>query len=226
MSGSSEFGDEEFGPLPRSSRIEDVNEEQSTAPVSRGGRLGAPDPEEQEWIRRCRNGSRRAYEPLVRRYARWAESYAFRRVGDRDEARDLAQEAFARAFHAMPRFRLGRPFLPWFLTILDNVCRSYLRRRRPEIGLDQIAEPASDGGMRAVGQRLLLERGLRGLSEEQRRVVVMRDLEGYVHREVAERLGIPEGTVMSRLHAARGKLRRILAGERPNRPRRRKEGSQ
>ncbi len=191
-----------------------------------GGRPGAPDPEEREWIRRCRDGSRRAYEPLVRRYARWAESYAFRRVGDRDEARDLAQEAFARAFHAMPRFRLGCPFLPWFLTILDNVCRSYLRRRRPEVGLDHVPEPASDGGMRAVGQRLLLERGLRGLSEEQRRVVVMRDLEGYVHREVAERLSIPEGTVMSRLHAARRKLRRILAGERPDRPRRPKEGSQ
>ena len=191
-----------------------------------GARPGVPDPEEQEWIRRCRNGSRRAYEPLVRRYARWAESYAFRRVGDREEARDLAQEAFARAFHAMPRFRLGRPFLPWFLTILDNVCRSYLRRRRPEVGLDHVPEPASDGGMRAVSQRLLLERGLRGLSEEQRRVVVMKDLEGYVHREVAERLSIPEGTVMSRLHAARRKLRRILSGGGPDLPRRRKGASQ
>lgn len=183
-----------------------------SAAASGDARLRAPDPEEQEWIRRCRNGSRRAYEPLVRRYARWAESFAYRRVGDREEARDLAQEAFARAFHAMPRFRPGRPFLPWFLTILDNVCRSYLRRRRPEVGLDQIREPASDGGMGSVHQRLLLERGLRGLSDEQRRVVVMRDLEGYVHREVAERLGIPEGTVMSRLHAARRRLRRLLAG--------------
>lgn len=186
--------------------------DQASPTAARDSRRAAPDPEEQEWIRRCRNGSRRAYEPLVRRYARWAEAYAYRRVGDREEARDLAQEAFARAFHAMPRFRLGRPFLPWFLTILDNVCRSYLRRRRPEIGLDQTLEPQSDGGMRSVDQRLLLERGLRDLSEEQRRVVVMRDLEGYVHREVAERLGIPEGTVMSRLHTARKRLRRLLAG--------------
>lgn len=177
-----------------------------------GARARVPDPEEQEWIRRCRNGSRRAYEPLVRRYARWAQAYAYRRVGDREEARDLAQEAFARAFHAMPRFRPGRPFLPWFLTILDNVCRSYLRRRRPETGLDHITEPSSDGGMRSLDQRLLLERALAGLSEEQRRVVLMRDVEGYVHREVAERLGIPEGTVMSRLHTARRRLRRFLAG--------------
>lgn len=177
-----------------------------------GNRPGAPDPEEQDWIRRCRNGSRRAYEPLVRRYARWAQAYAYRRVGDREEARDLAQEAFARAFHAMPRFRLGRPFLPWFLTILDNVCRSYLRRRRPEIGLEGVREPAGDGGMGSVSQRLMLERSLRELPEEQRRVVLMRDMEGYVHREVAERLGIPEGTVMSRLHNARRKLRRALGG--------------
>ncbi|MCY4627783.1 MAG: RNA polymerase sigma factor, partial [Acidobacteria bacterium] len=167
-----------------------MRDEISAAAVPRG-RPRALDPEEQEWIRRCRNGSRRAYEPLVRRYAQWAQVYAYRRVGDREEARDLAQEAFARAFHAMPRFRLGRPFLPWFLTILDNLCRSYLRRRRPEIGLDHVPEPASDGGMRSIDQRILLERGLAGLSEDQRRVVVMRDVEGYVHREVAERLGIP-----------------------------------
>lgn len=189
-----------------------MKDETSIAGSAPASRPGAPDPEEQEWIRRCRNGSRRAYEPLVRRYARWAQAYAYRRVGDREEARDLAQEAFARAFHAMPRFRLGRPFLPWFLTILDNVCRSYLRRRRPDIGLDDAFEPASDGGMRSVDQRLLLERGLNALSEEQRQVVLMRDMEGYIHREVAERLGIPEGTVMSRLHTARKRLRRFLAG--------------
>lgn len=189
-----------------------MRDETTIAGSAPASRPGAPDPEEQEWIRRCRNGSRRAYEPLVRRYARWAQAYAYRRVGDREEARDLAQEAFARAFHAMPRFRLGRPFLPWFLTILDNVCRSYLRRRRPDIGLDDAFEPASDGGMRSVDQRLLLERGLNALSEEQRQVVLMRDMEGYVHREVAERLGIPEGTVMSRLHTARKRLRRFLAG--------------
>lgn len=206
------WGNEEFEPLPRSSPVEDVKDEISAAAVPRG-RPGTPDPEEQEWIRRCRNGSRRAYEPLVRRYAQWAQVYAYRRVGDREEARDLAQEAFARAFHAMPRFRLGRPFLPWFLTILDNLCRSYLRRRRPEIGLDRAPEPVSDGGMRSIDQRILLERGLEGLSEDQRRVVVMRDVEGYVHREVAERLGIPEGTVSSRLHTARRRLRRFLAGD-------------
>lgn len=187
-----------------------MKDETSTA--AHGSRRGTPDPEEQEWIRRCRNGSRRAYEPLVRRYARWAQAYAYRRVGDRDEARDLAQEAFARAFHAMPRFRPGRPFLPWFLTILDNVCRSYLRRRRPEIGLEGVREPSVDGGMQSLDQRLMLERALRELPEEQRRVVVMRDMEGYVHREVAERLGIPEGTVMSRLHIARRRLRRFIAG--------------
>ncbi len=170
----------------------------------------APDPEEQEWIRRCRNGSRRAYEPLVRRYAAWAEAFAYRRVGDREEARDLAQEAFVRAFHAMPRFRPGRPFLPWFLAILDNLCRSELRRRRPHLTLDEIAQPANDGGMAAVSDRLDVATGLAGLSEAHRRVVVMKDLQGLPHREVAKRLGIPEGTAMSRLHFARRRLRELL----------------
>lgn len=170
------------------------------------------DEEEQEWIRRCRNGSRRAYEPLVRRYGEWAQSYAYRRVGDREEARDLAQEAFVRAFHALPRFTPGRPFLPWFLVILNRICLSYLRKRRPTVGIDEIPEPAGDGGMDSLLDRLALERGIEGLSDEQRRVLVMKDLEGYAHREVADRLGIPAGTVMSRLHLARRRLRRRLTG--------------
>lgn len=177
---------------------------------SEAPRPRTPDPEEQEWIRRCRNGSRRAYEPLVRRYAAWADAFAFRRVGDREEARDLAQEAFVRAFHAMPRFRPGRPFLPWFLAILDNLCRSEIRRRRPDLGLDEIATPSTDGGMADVARRLDVATGLAALPEPQRRVVMMKDLEGMRHREVAERLGIPEGTVMSRLHFARRRLRELL----------------
>lgn len=179
--------------------------------VSGGGNSSRrSDPQEQEWIRRCRNGNRAAYEPLVRRYARWAEAFAFRRVGHRDEARDLAQEAFVRAFHAMPRFRPGRPFLPWFLTILDNLCRSYRRGLRAEPGLEEIAPPSTDGGMERVRQRLDLERGLSGLPEAQRQVVVLKEIRGFAHREVADRLEIPVGTAMSRLHTALRRLRKVL----------------
>lgn len=172
-----------------------------------------PDPAEQEWIRRCRNGSRAAYEPLVRRYAAWAEAYAFRRVGDREDARDLAQDAFVRAFHAMPRFRPGSPFLPWFLTILDRLCASHLRSARRHAALDEVPEPATDGRMESLDRRLDLERGLAGLPEGQRRVVVLKHLEGLAHHEVAERLSIPAGTAMSRLHTAMRRLRRLLAGD-------------
>lgn len=181
-----------------------------------------PDPAEQEWIRRCRNGSRAAYEPLVRRYAAWAEAYAFRRVGDREDARDLAQDAFVRAFHAMPRFRPGSPFLPWFLTILDRLCASHLRSVRRHAALHEIPEPATDGRMDSLDRRLDLERGLAGLPEGQRRVVVLKHLEGLAHHEVAERLSIPAGTAMSRLHAAMRRLRRFLAGP-PAPPRTRAE---
>ena len=178
-----------------------------------GARRRPPDPAEQEWIRRCRNGSRAAYEPLVRRYAAWAEAYAFRRVGDREDARDLAQDAFVRAFHAMPRFRPGAPFLPWFLTILDRLCASHLRSARRHAALDEVPEPATDGRMESLDRRLDLERGLAGLPEGQRRVVVLKHLEGLAHHEVAERLSIPAGTAMSRLHTAMRRLRRLLAGD-------------
>lgn len=175
------------------------------------------DEPEQEWIRRCRNGSRRAYEPLVRRYGEWAQAYAYRRVGDREEARDLAQEAFAQAFHALPDFRPGRPFLPWFLAILHNRCASYLRQRRRHERLEDVPEPAGDGGMASLDDRLALEGGIGRLPEGQRQVLVLKDIEGLAHREVAARLGIPEGTVMSRLHLARRRLRRGLAGWRNRR---------
>lgn len=179
---------------------------------SRAGRTRRPDPEEREWIRRCRNGSRSAYEPLVRRYARFAEAYAFRRVRNREDARDLAQEAFVRAFHAMPRFRPGRPFLPWFLTILDNLCRSHRRRFREESGIDEVPLPPTDGGMETLDRRLDLERGLAQLPQTQREVVVLKEIRGFAHREVAERLEIPVGTAMSRLHTALRRLRRLLGG--------------
>ncbi len=174
----------------------------------------APDLEEQEWIRRCRAGSRRAYEPLVRRYAARAEAIARRRVGDPEEARDLAQEAFVRAFHAMPRFRPGHPFLPWFLVILNHVCVSYLRCRRPLSSFPEEREPATDGGMGDIGSRLDLERGLDELSPAHRKVLVMKHVEGFAHHEIAERLGIPEGTAMSRLHAASRRLAGLLGRRR------------
>ncbi len=174
------------------------------------------DPEEQQWIRRCRAGSRRAYEPLVRRYAAWAQAVARRKVGDPEEARDLAQEAFVRAFHAMPRFQPGRPFLPWFSVVLDRVCASYLRGRRMAIPFAE--EPATDGGMAGIGQRVDLERGLDGLPPAQREVLVMKHVHGFAHHEIAERLGIPEGTAMSRLSAARKRLAGLLGRRRGESP--------
>ncbi len=174
----------------------------------------SPDPEEQEWIRRCRAGSRRAYEPLVRRYAAWAEAVARRQIGDAEEARDLAQEAFVRAFHAMPRFDPERPFLPWFLVILNHVCSSYLRSRPRPTSFPEAWEPATDGGMGGIGNRVDLERGLAGLPLPQREVFLMKHVEGFAHHEIAERLGIPEGTAMSRLHAAKRRLRGLLGRRR------------
>lgn len=136
-------------------------------------------------------------------------------MGDREEARDLAQDAFVRAFHAMPRFRPGAPFLPRFPTILDRLCASRLRSARRHAALDEIPEPAADGRMDSLDRRPDPERGLAGLPEGQRRVVVMKRLEGLARREAAERLSIPPGAAMSRLHAAMRRLRRFLAGAPP-----------
>lgn len=83
------------------------------------------DTTEADWIEGCKAGRRRAFEPLVRRYGPRAYRFALGIVGDAEEAKDLSQEAFIRAYGAMERFDETRSFYPWFLTILRNVCLSY-----------------------------------------------------------------------------------------------------
>lgn len=98
------------------------------------GRVGsdaAIDGSEASWIDECRRGRRAAFEPLVRRYGPRAYRFAVAMVGDAEEAKDLSQEAFIRAFGAIGRFDSSRPFYPWLLAILRNLCLSHLGRAPP-----------------------------------------------------------------------------------------------
>jgi RNA polymerase sigma-70 factor (ECF subfamily) len=148
-------------------------------------------------------GFPRELEPLLRRSA----AYAYAIVRHREDAEDAVQEAAIKGLRAFPRYDPSRPFLGWWLTILRNCCRDLLRRRqcRPSAvtpdRVDLVPQTSAcvrqDDDLRAAMDRL---------SDAHREILELRYFGGCSYREIASVLGIPEGTVMSRLHAARQAL--------------------
>jgi RNA polymerase sigma-70 factor (ECF subfamily) len=147
---------------------------------------------------------------LVREYDLRHRRLAYRLLGDRDRMDDVLQEAYARAFRALPRFRGRSGLATWLYRIVYNTCIDELRRSgaRKEISLEEWRER---GGRRDdVEQRLDLEAALASLSPELRAVVLLVDADELSYEEAAEVLGIPAGTVASRLSRARDTLKGAL----------------
>lgn len=169
----------------------------------------------------ARRGDMRAFEALVELYKERAYMAALGFVGNPEDALDLSQEAFVRAFRAMRRFREGAPFYPWFYAILRNACFNHLRRLRThgEVSLDAAQEFGFDAADQADGPGRLAERSdarayvreeLGKLDPAHREILLLRHFEGLSYREIAEVLSCPIGTVMSRLYAARRALRKRM----------------
>jgi RNA polymerase sigma-70 factor (ECF subfamily) len=178
--------------------------------------IGSLEPES-ALIRRVHDGDVAAFGALVTKYMRPAYYSALGLVGSREDALDLSQEAFARAFRARHRIDPARPFYAWYYTILRRLCFNWLRDRRAErAGLDlaapwlealaaaQASDPARDAEARETRRRVAA--ALARLGEGDREVLVLKEFEGLKYREIAERLDIPIGTVMSRLYTARARL--------------------
>src|SRR5438094_9521642 len=161
-------------------------------------------------------GDRAAFGTLVERYAATARRVARAVLGDPDDADDAAQDGMLSALLKLEQYDPRRPFGPWLLRIVANAATD--RRRRRKVRRAESLDPALvAGGTRpdaAAEQRALAER-LRGalaeLSERRRLAVVLFDVEGYSHAEIARILGIPEGTVRSEVFHARRRLRVLLA---------------
>ena len=178
---------------------------------------GSPDPDgeaaDAELIRRAKRGDRRAFGQIVRRHQRRVFALGLRWLRNADDADDVVQETFVRAWQALARFDDARPFVPWLITIAVNRAKTRVGRARVAEELDeripwQGPSPEEDAG------RALLAREVRAaidaLPEEQRIVMHLRAVEDLSYREIADALEIPVGTVMSRLSRAREALRRIL----------------
>ncbi|MEN8151056.1 MAG: sigma-70 family RNA polymerase sigma factor [Planctomycetota bacterium] len=170
---------------------------------------------ERSAILMCQKGSKDAFGTIVKRYMRRAYLAAVAIVGNRDDAMDISQEAFVKAYRAIGRFDPDRPFYPWFLRILRNQCFDWLRKRRARPAGDLVAElPDNRMNPEVLARRDEIRdevwSAVRKLSERDREIIVLRHFQHLTYAEIAETLGIPQGTVMSRLFTARSRLREHL----------------
>ncbi len=169
-------------------------------------------------VARARTGDRDAFAELVRRYQRLVFAVSYRLLGDPDLADDVVQETFVRAFVSLERFR-GTTLRAWLLRIAHNAALDQLRastRRRTvplEHASEQVAFDVPESGIEQAGLRAALEAALAALPVEQRAVVVLADVEGLPYEEIAQALGLPLGTVKSRLARARVRLRTLLQSD-------------
>lgn len=180
--------------------------------------------EDREAVRRVQSGETEAFELLVEKYKRKAFRLAFGVLRDQEEALDVAQEAFVKAFRALPKFKGDSAFYTWLFRITMNLALDHRRQRAaraksmgtegvpPEEWERTAASTEPDPEDEAVGaqRRARIARALESLSEQHRSIIILSDIEGLAYREMAEVLGIPMGTVMSRLHHARKRLRAAL----------------
>lgn len=175
---------------------------------------------EREIIRKCKAGDSRFYEPLVRAYERPGLRLALGMLGNLEDAKDALQNSFVRAYEAMGRFDLKRPFGPWFYQILRNQCRDMLRSRKARFRLEALderlelkpadAETGPERRRERAVARELLWTALERIGEEHREILVLKELQGFRYGEIAAILEIPEGTVASRLYHARRALKEAL----------------
>ena len=170
-------------------------------------------------VERARAGDADAYGAIVRLYHDVACRIAYLVLGDAAEAEDAAQEAFIKAFYALPRFRPGAPFRPWLLEIVANQARNQRRaagRRdalalRATAGASKDAAPSPEADVLVEEQRQAVLRAVGGLREDDRLVVAYRYFQELSEAEIAAALGCARGTVKSRLSRALERLRRPLA---------------
>lgn len=180
---------------------------------------------EQELIQAARSGDQRAFAALVEANQAMVYSLAYRMTGNSEDAADLTQEAFLNAWRGLARFQGQASFSTWLYRLTSNACIDFLRREKRRSALSLTLEPDEEESRQAEvsderwSPEALLDRqeslqavrrALGQLSDEHREVLLLRELEGLSYREIAQALGLEEGTVKSRIARARLALRDFL----------------
>jgi RNA polymerase sigma-70 factor, ECF subfamily len=186
-------------------------------------------PDEQRLISKLKKRDCRAFEQLVNRFQKQVFNFIYRMLGTREEARDLAQEVFISIFKNIEGFRGDSSLATWVYRIASNHCknrRKYLGRRNIEQPMspeNENTRPASEHIPVAMGvsrpddlvegyqTEFMIQQAIAQLEEEQRIILVLRDIQNVSYEDISEITGLPLGTVKSRLHRARMTLKDKLA---------------
>lgn len=170
--------------------------------------------DEATWIRRAQAGDKAGFAALFEQHRTRAIRTAYLMTQDRHLAEDLTQEAFVRAYLAIRKCDPARPFAPWLMRILINLCRTAMQRRGRQMVVAALPdEGASDRGYADAEDRVQVWGALQRLEPVHREVLMLRYYHDFADAEIAEALDIPVGTVKSRLFHARRHLERHLAPE-------------
>ena len=175
-------------------------------------------------VERCQAGDLASFEPLVERYRERVWRLAFQILRNREDAWECAQEAFVRAYQSLSAFRGQSAFYTWLFRITVNVATDRQRARGAQaraFGAERVSEeewrrttpdPGArpDQAMVQSEQRTRIREALDALPPKARTIIMLSDVEGLSYREIAEVLGCPIGTVMSRLHNARKRLKALV----------------
>jgi RNA polymerase sigma-70 factor (ECF subfamily) len=185
----------------------------------------ADETAQRELIRRAQHGNTDAFGQLVTQYQQAVYNIAYRLIGNRQEAEDVAQEAFIKTYQALDRFDAQRPFTPWLYRIATNTALNRIKRRRPEIELDEEVAPASatpNPEAQAITAETAewLRAAIADLPPNYRAAIELRHFQGLSYREMSEALDVPLSDVKSWLFRAQrrlqGKLQKTLAKEQAN----------
>ena len=184
---------------------------------------GPGDTEDQEWVRSFQSGREEGFNRLVLKHKDRIYGLCLRMLSDPDNAEDAAQETFVKAYHGLKKFRMEAKFSSWLYRIAVNACNNWLgskpyRDSRDALDLeaadsdDTLSAPAPDEVLEAKKKREAIEQAIAGLPDDQRLLVVLRDLEGRSYEEIAEITELNPGTVKSRLNRGRRQLQIWLQG--------------
>lgn len=180
--------------------------------------------DDQELVEKCQKGDISAFETLVHKYKQKAYSIAYRFTRNEEDALDLSQEAFAKAYQSINSFKKTATFYTWLYRIVVNICIDFQRKTKKEDSLrkditdwQEEIEMASDNPSLLPDTALInmelrenIERAIALLSPQHREVLILRDFEDMSYKEITAILKISEGTVMSRLFHARRNLKDVL----------------
>jgi RNA polymerase sigma-70 factor (ECF subfamily) len=179
---------------------------------------------DEELVEACRAGETSAFDILVARWEDRIRGAAYRVLGSEDEARDVAQEAFLKAYRGLAAFKQEARFSSWLYQIALNLCRDRLRRRktRATVSLEELGEtgpvmvetqPSAHERLQQLDLARTVRRAIEALPEEQREVVVLKEYQGLTFLEIAQALEVPVSTVKTRLYRGLGQLRLRLERE-------------